>query len=332
MEKWDSRAATREDVLACYHFLLGRPPENEAVVARHLAGGRSVAQLRRRFMTSREFLARNPDAADLRGLAIDLPPIPVEVQAAPEILGRMLARTGAYWQAIGRAAPHWSVLTQDRFRPDSIADSIDAFYASGSRDAELVEAALARHGLSAAALPTCLDFGCGVGRATLALAPLFRRVIGCDISPAHLALAAERAALVGQGNVAWQVATVQAPMPDPAAMRGWDLWYSRIVLQHNPPPIIAYLLAWAFAGLRPGGVAIFQVPTYRRGYSFAAETYLAETAPPDMEMHLLPQAAIFALARQAGLDVLEVREDTQFVSQRSDIWLSNLFVLRRPAA
>lgn len=328
--RWDARPVTREDVVACYHFILGRPPENEAVIARHLQGGRSVAEIRRRFLNSREFMDRNPNVADARPLPLDTPPMPVEVDAPPDLLARMLTRVGTYWQAIGQEAPHWSVLTQERFRPDAIAASIDEFFASGRHDRRLMEAVLARHGLDAASLPTCLDFGCGVGRATLALAPLFQRMIGCDISAPHLALAAERAAQTGQDNVTWRVASIAEPMPHPAEMGGWDVWYSRIVLQHNPPPVTAYLLAWAFAGLRPGGIAVFQVPTHRRDYSFSASAYLAETAPPRMEMHPMPQAAIFALARDAGLEVLEVREDTNYVSSNPALWLSNLFVFRRP--
>ena len=49
-----------------------------------------------------------------------------------------------------------------------------------------------------------------------------------------------------------------------------------------------------------------------------------------MEMHVLPQPAVFALAAEAGLRVLEVREDTHLVSSNTSTWLSNMFVLRRP--
>jgi len=40
------------------------------------------------------------------------------------------------------------------------------------------------------------------------------------------------------------------------------------VLQHNPPPLIAMILARLLAGLAPGGVAYFQVPVWLPGYRF----------------------------------------------------------------
>jgi SAM-dependent methyltransferase len=316
---------TLEDVRACYRLILGREPENESVLERHLAQVASFADLRQRFLQSDEFRARGvPDATPRLTLAPDS--VPVDVLAEGPALDAMLARIGTYWEKIGGEAPHWSVLTQDRFRPDAIAESLDAFYATGSNDRMLVEGLLKRHGIARESLPLCLEYGCGVGRATLALAKTFATVLGCDISQPHLDLAAEQAAARGVANLAWHRSTVGQPMPS----GGWDCWYSRIVLQHNPPPVIAHLLRHAFAGLRPGGVAIFQVPTHRVGYRFSVADYLASTREPEMEMHILPQRQVFALAREAGLEVLEVREDTHLVASNALVWLSNMFMLRRP--
>jgi SAM-dependent methyltransferase len=309
-------------------MFLGREPENDGVLERHLAQVTSAGELVNRFLHSDEYRARSGPRAEPR-LPIGAPALAIETAATPKQLAAMLERTGRYWDQVGREAPHWSVLTQDRFRPDAISTSIDTFYATGIADAQLVEGVLTRHGITPESLPEAVEFGCGVGRATLALARLFDRVTGCDISPSHLALAAEQAAARIVDNVAWHRSTVASPMP---AGAGWDFWFSRMVLQHNPPPVAAHLLAIAFAGLRPGGVAMFQMATHRVGYGFAIEAYLADGAgPPGMEVHILPQPAIFALARQAGLEVLEVREDTHVVTADPVNWLSNLFAFRRPA-
>ena len=320
---------TIEDVRACYRLILGREPENETVLERHLAQARSFSDLRQRFLGSEEFRARAmPDATPRLPLAPD--PLEIEVSTDGAVLDAMLARTGTYWERIGAEAPHWSVLTQDRFRPDAIAETLDTFYATGAEDRALVERLLARHGIAPDSLPLCLEYGCGVGRATLALAQTFRRVVGCDISQPHLDLAAEQAAARGVANIAWHRSTMARPMPALGEAGGWDVWFSRIVLQHNPPPVIAHLLRMAFAGLRPGGVAIFQVPTHRVGYRFSIADYMAATREPEMEMHVLPQRTVFALAREAGLEVLEMREDTHLVASNALVWLSNMFVLRRP--
>lgn len=317
-----SAKATPEDVRACYRLILGREPENDEVVERHLAGGPTLAAVRMRFFNSAETRNLVPSRPPTLPLAPQR--LQVEVDASPEVLTAMLARTASYWEQIGTEAPHWSVLTQDRFRPDEIPRHKAAFYATGNHDSTLVSDLLARHGMTPDELPLCVEYGCGVGRATLALANVFKRIIACDISAPHLALARKEAAARQVKNVAWHRGTQEQLMP-----RGrWNLWYSRLVLQHNPPPVMAHLLRLAFRGLAPGGVAIFQLPTHCIGYRFSIERYMTRPDEPNMEMHVLPQATVFALAAEARLEILEVREDSS-VGARTN-WLSNLFVLRRP--
>ncbi|NKC31337.1 class I SAM-dependent methyltransferase [Falsiroseomonas selenitidurans] len=325
-KKRDLPPPTLEDVRAAYRLFLNREPENAGVLERHLAASPSFAALTQRFARSDEFIASGaPPPPPL--LPLTAPPLAVEVAADPGPMAAMLARIGGYWERIGAEAPHWSVLTDQRFLPERIAETKEAFYASARYDADLIVALLARQGIAPDSLPRCLEFGCGVGRVTLALGRIFRQVTGCDISPPHLELARQEAAARGATNLSWHRSTMAMPMPEAR----WDFWYSRIVLQHNPPPVIAMLLRRAFAGLAPGGVAIFQVPTHCLGYRFRVAEYLAQTAPVSMEMHVIPQASVFALAAEAGLQVLEVREDSHVVSRNAASWLSNLFVLRRPA-
>jgi hypothetical protein len=50
---------TAEDVRLCYRLILGREPESEDVVERHVARAKTVAMLRRSFIGSREFISRN---------------------------------------------------------------------------------------------------------------------------------------------------------------------------------------------------------------------------------------------------------------------------------
>jgi SAM-dependent methyltransferase len=321
------RKATREDVIAAYRFILGREPESEEVIAKRVQAGVLVAELRGAMLRSEEFRKRHPSPPP-PPLPLAPPPLDIQVEAGPAEIAAMLARTGAVWARLGQEAPHWSVLTQDQYRPARIAETRAAFYATGERDRTLLRDMLARHGLAPAALPRVVEFGCGVGRVSLAIAQDFREVIACDISPSHLALGRRAASEAGRGNIAWFQSTVERPMPGGR----YDLWFSRLVLQHNPPPVMAWLLATAFARLAPGGVAIFQVPTHAVGYRFDAAAYLAGEPGRGMEMHVLPQAHIFRLAAAARLQVLEVREDTRFVASARSDWLSNLFVLRKPQA
>jgi hypothetical protein len=101
-----------------------------------------------------------------------------------------------------------------------------------------------------------------------------------------------------------------------------------IVLQHNPPPVIAFIIEALIRALNPGGVAFFQVPTYRRGYTFSLTDYLSEDASKGgMEMHVLPQSKVFEIAQRAGGRVLEVIDDTWTGLRVKEV--SNTFVIQK---
>jgi trans-aconitate methyltransferase len=104
-----------------------------------------------------------------------------------------------------------------------------------------------------------------------------------------------------------------------------DLIYSVIVLQHNPPPIIHRVIVQFMRALNPGGIAFFQLPTYKEGYSFLLEEYLGkESMQEEMEMHALPQNAVFEIVREENGKLLEVVEDF------STSWgLSNTFLVQK---
>ena len=73
---------------------------------------------------------------------------------------------------------------------------------------------------------------------------------------------------------------------------------------------MAMILRRALTLLRPGGLAVFQIPTYSSHYRFDIEEYLASPVPPSgLELHFLPQSILFKLVREAGCALLEVIED-----------------------
>jgi SAM-dependent methyltransferase len=108
----------------------------------------------------------------------------------------------------------------------------------------------------------------------------------------------------------------------------FDLWFSRIVLQHNSPPIIALILRRALSLLAPGGVAVFQVPTYAKNYAFMLDRYLGRLDQDgQIEMHVLPQHVVFAIAAEAGCVALEVLEDGSIGIAN---WQSSTFAVHKP--
>ena len=100
-------------------------------------------------------------------------------------------------------------------------------HASG-QDLDLMVAAVA---LDAKA--QVLDAGCGAGHTSLAFAPRARRVVACDFTAAMLKQVETLARERGVGNIATQLADVEA-LPFPA--RSFDLVVTRYSAHHWPRP------------------------------------------------------------------------------------------------
>jgi len=304
-----------------YRFFLGRDPESKEVVATHL-GAKDEMHLARALMSSAEFAARKRHflvrPAEIRELAH----LEIESDATLAEINACLEKIKAAWSHLGVVAPHFSVLTDKKFLPDNLPEAIDAFWESGRLEAERTLRTLARHGFTFSG-KTCVEYGCGVGRITTGLSRRFLRLDAYDISATHLDLARERARELGVGNVRFHECSANM-LGD---LEPCDVFYSRIVFQHNPPPVIAELIRNALRALRPGGIAIFQVPSYISGYSFKLREWLAKDHPLDMQMHCLPQHRIFALIAEQRGAVLEVREDG--AAGARDRIVSNNFVVRK---
>ena len=320
---------TAETVALAYRLLLGREPENAEVVNDLAHAVHSTTQLRDVFLTAPEFrnqmaaLLERPDAVQQRH-PFHFPAIPVEADVTDELLARMLARTQSQWEQLGRSDPYWSVITQPHYRKEQFEDYRQQFELSGKHSCELFLAALRRNGINPGSLRTCLEVGCGVGRVTRYLAQAVQQVIGCDISSQHLDLARQYLDSKAVANVElrhWSSIEAISQLPL------FDALYSVITLQHNPPPVMAWMLRRLLGSLAPGGIAYFQLATYRNGYLFEAERYLNTPALPTLEMHVLPQAQVFRIVQEAGCACLEVREDTMCGDESR--MLSNTFLVRK---
>ena len=307
--------ATATEIDLAFRFLLGRPPnEEEARTGESVP----VEALRSALMATEEFRSALPGDAVLMRLDHKAPPI-VWVTDGPTTAA-LLAKVQAHWTQLGQQRPHWSADNRDEFAPENIAANLPLFEASGEGDVATLLAMLARHGLSPERLPHLVDFGCGVGRMTRPLARVFRHVTGCDVSAPHLALA--RMATGAGVNFAL------VGVPDFGMTAPFDIWFSTLTLQHNPPPVITMILRRMFSLLAPGGVAVFQLPTDRVGYGFDPASYLAAPDGPAMEIHVLPQSVVFALAAEAGCVALEVREDG--LVWPPTLCVSNNFIFAKP--
>jgi 2-polyprenyl-3-methyl-5-hydroxy-6-metoxy-1,4-benzoquinol methylase len=211
------------------------------------------------------------------------------------------------WAQLGNEEPHWSVLTHPKFKTASIAQYNEEFFETGRKNIGDFRAFVCRSGLNLPRNAVCLELGCGVGRLTRWLSPLFARVIAADISATHLEIAKTSVAQHGIQNVVFhQLRTLK----EFDQLEEFDVFFSVIVFQHNPPPVIAHMLRAVLSRLRPEGLGYFQIPTYAKDYEFVPSTYLSQIKKRhDMEMHVLPQNSIYEIVYASGCKLLEVRED-----------------------
>ncbi len=316
---------TPEAVQWAYRLILGREPSPTDIPA-HLHYP-DMTSLRQAFFGCREFRERERILCgpSLSGFE---PPMVLEDEVDPTTLEQLLAHIQASWQKLGREEPHWSVLTTEEFKQTNLAANHERFYASGNGNAGQFLHFLGRNGCfpDGVADKTVLEYGCGVGRVTHALAQHFGRVYACDISAPHLALAKQWTDGLGLTNLTFT--QIQRPQ-DVLALPKVHAVYTVIVLQHNPPPVIRMILQGLLSALLPGGVALFQVTTYREGYTFVARDYLrtARARLGEVEMHVLPQRRVFEIIAQAGCRVLEVLDDAWTGYRHGE--LSNTFLVQK---
>ncbi len=163
-----------------------------------------------------------------------------------------------------------------------------------------------------------LDFGCGVGRLTQALCEEFGEAVGVDISSSMIE-GARRFNQFGE-RCSYLVNTSDdlAQLDDAS----FDFIYSNITLQHIPPDASSRYISEFIRVLRPGGIALFQIPSGPRHEpgTLGAWLYSVRRGPlrrfwkrirgkPPVEIHYLNQSLVEEAIGNAGGRLLEARQD-----------------------
>ncbi|MBM0233593.1 class I SAM-dependent methyltransferase [Micromonospora sp. STR1_7] len=234
------------------------------------------------------------------------------------------------WTKLGTEDPLWAVLVQPGKRGGRW--DVDEFLATGRADVEETAGWLGQLGL-----PTrwerVLDFGCGAGRLSQALAPHADQVVGVDIAPSMLETARHLDRSAGNIRFVLNDAPDLSQFPD----GHFDLVYSALVLQHLPRSAIDRYLAEFLRVLRPGGIAVVGLPTEPartakgliwqvapfRLISWAQRRLLNYPAP--MSMTAVPHSDMVRLVTAHGGTIVGQRPDLPYTED----WVCTRYAVRR---
>ncbi len=225
-----------------------------------------------------------------------------------------LSQLRAEFERMGAEDPMWAVLTD----PDKRGGKWDPdeFFATGVKDVHDVLGFIERAGVQLAR-GRALDFGCGVGRLSQALATHFDQVVGVDIA-VSMVEAARR--LDGSRGRCTFVVNTKDDLAQ-LTTESFDFVYTHITLQHMEPRYSLRYMDEFTRLLRPGGVAVFQVPVpnARPRLTDAVKQHapalvrmvrrLGRPGEPLIEMYAVPESDVERVLGSGGLSIFAKVED-----------------------
>lgn len=167
----------------------------------------------------------------------------------------MIKQIMSSWDKLAEDDPLWAILTQDDRAGGGWKE--EEFFATGVADVTAVLHRLEQLN-ETPSFTRALDFGCGVGRLTRALAQRFVAADGVDISRVMV----DRAASLK--TLPTNLRFLHNPRADLTLLRGttYSFILSLISLQHMPERVALRYIDDMCRLLAPGGVAYLQVSTY----------------------------------------------------------------------
>lgn len=232
-------------------------------------------------------------------------------QADP--LLKPLSRVRKQWTALGEADPFRAILSQPGERTGAWDRA--AFFDTGV--VEIGQVLQTAQQSAPVRFATAVDFGCGVGRLTQALAFHFDRVIGIDIAASMIQTAVRLNQFPGRCEYVHNITADLAAIGDGSV----DFVYSNITLQHMVPSLAESYLREFFRIARPSAHVIFQLPSRPR----SATWYRIKNATPialsnllwrvrtgnreAMESYFIPEKSVRRLVECSGGSVMLVESD-----------------------
>lgn len=216
------------------------------------------------------------------------------------------------WEKLGDSDPYWAVLT-DPTKKGGKWDK-DEFFKSGETEIEHVLSNLKKLGKELIFI-TALDFGCGTGRLSRALAKRFEKVIAVDISSSMLHEAQKANHQFENIDFIHNVSEGLAVVPSGSI----NFLYSNIVLQHMPANGQIHFIKEFCRVLRPGGSIVFQTPCSSNLKTWTGWLHMLVNnnvlnlvrkikygSEGIMEIHTLKQEKVLEILHQEDMDTIHV--------------------------
>jgi glycosyltransferase involved in cell wall biosynthesis/2-polyprenyl-3-methyl-5-hydroxy-6-metoxy-1,4-benzoquinol methylase len=246
-----------------------------------------------------------------------------------ERISAMVSKIQKSWDWFAREDPLWATLTQPDKKDGGWSEH--EFLEEGRRDIRYALEKIDAMGLRLH-YGKALDFGCGPGRLTQALAEHFQEVHGVDIAPSMIAKAKELnrhgARCIYHLNEAHHLRLFDD--------NTFDLVFSALVLQHMPRPLAFGCIMEFVRVTKPGGLMMFQVPDHRRATDLTAEQKdggvpegFWRGKEPMMIMSGMPFPKVVEALEASGARLLEAVHDESAGPE----WVSYLYIaMKLPAA
>lgn len=239
-----------------------------------------------------------------------------------------------HWNEFGRIDPFYAILTYEG-KNDQRWDA-EEFFASGEKQVDDLMNELQSLDLKVR-LGKALDFGCGVGRLTQALAQYFAEISGVDIAPSMIELANEYNRHGNRCRYYLNSSSNLNLFDDDS----FDFVYSHITLQHMAPRYSKRYIKEFLRILAPGGLLAFQLPTaplvahqgdFRRPLkSLVPKRLLTHYRKlrygglkPVMQMHGVEKSVVMELLEKNEAVVLDVKQHPM-----EEGWVSNSYIVRK---
>jgi len=219
------------------------------------------------------------------------------------------------WEGLGKTDPMWAILTDPKYKGNKWDK--ESFFNSGKQEIknhiQFIETELGYFPIKTKAL----DFGCGIGRCTNALAEYFDMVYGVDIASSMI----EKARQITQFPKKTSFHQNSKSELSGFGYETFSFVFSTIALQHINPQYSKQYIAEFLKLLKPKGFLLFQthtsfpkgiLPKLKRLLPQNIRNFIYKTINRDefvMELHNISKIEIENILRKGNGNIVYQRDE-----------------------